>query len=86
MEPTIQQTYADNVLVEQKQKAPRQRQYRVDTSAFGGHVNVNDEWESHIWCRRFRCTPQQLRDAVKIKGTSANALRRYFEMLEHGEL
>ena len=86
MEPNIQQAYADNILVEQEQKAARPRQFRVDASAFGGHINLEDEWESHIWCRRFRCTSQQLRDAVKIKGTSANALRRYFEMKEYGDI
>lgn len=86
MEPSIQQAYADNILLEQEQKAPRSRQWRVDASAFGGHVNLNDEWESHIWCRRFRCSPQQLCDAVKIKGTSAAALRRYFEMREYGDI
>ena len=86
MEPTPQQAYIDNILFEQQQKEPRAKQWRVDTSAFGGHVNADDEWEAHIWCRRFRCTDQQLRDAVKIKGTSANALRRYFEMKEYGNL
>jgi hypothetical protein len=84
---TPQQAFAQAALLEpQAAPTPKQKVWRVDARSFGGHVNVEDEWEAHIWCRRFACTLQQLRDAVKIKGTSANALRRYFEMKEYGDI
>jgi hypothetical protein len=86
METTPQQAFAQAALLEPQVQTPREKVWRVDARSFGGHVNVEDEWEAHIWCRRFACSLQQLRDAVKIKGTSANALRRYFEMKEYGDI
>lgn len=81
MHTTTQQTYLDSIIIDQQLKTPP-RQWRVDTRAFGGRVNLDDEWETHIWCRRLGCNLQQLREAVAIKGNSANALRRHFEMRE----
>lgn len=79
METDIQQAYLNSILQEQQRKAAPPRQWRVDTRAFGGRINIDDEWETHIWCRRFGCTAQQLQAAIAMKGTSALALRRYFE-------
>lgn len=81
MHTTTHQSYLDSILINQQLKAPAP-QWRVDTRAFGGRINVDDEWEAHIWCRRFGCNLQQLREAVAMKGTSANALRRHFEVRE----
>ncbi len=39
-------------------------------------VNVNEDWEVRWWCREFGCTEQQLRDAVRKVGVSADAVRR----------
>jgi hypothetical protein len=39
-------------------------------------VNVNEPWEVRWWCQEFGCTEQQLRDAVRKVGVSADAVRR----------
>jgi hypothetical protein len=40
-------------------------------------VNVNEEWERRWWCKEFGCTEQQLRDAVRAVGVSADKVRQY---------
>jgi hypothetical protein len=37
-------------------------------------VNVNEEWELQYWSKKFGVSAQQLRDAVKAVGTSAEAV------------
>ena len=42
-----------------------------------GRVNVTRYIEIRYWAREFKCTPDQLRDAVKAAGTSADAVKAY---------
>jgi hypothetical protein len=42
-------------------------------------VNVNEEWERRWWCKEFRCTEQQLRDAVRAVGVSADKVRQHLK-------
>lgn len=78
-EISTQQAYLNSLVLDQQRKALPSRPWQLDTRAFGGRVNMDDEWEVHIWCRRFGCTARQLQEAIAIKGNSALALRRHFE-------
>jgi hypothetical protein len=40
-------------------------------------VNVTRHNEIRYWAQEFKCTPDQLREAVKAAGTSAAAVRVY---------
>lgn len=40
-------------------------------------VNVNEEWELQYWSKKFGVSAQQLRDAVKAVGTSAEAVGKH---------
>lgn len=40
-------------------------------------VNVNEEWELQYWSKKFGVSAQQLRDAVKAVGTSADAVGKH---------
>jgi hypothetical protein len=40
-------------------------------------VNLTRYYEIRYWAREFRCTPDQLRDAVKAAGNSAQAVKAY---------
>jgi hypothetical protein len=42
-------------------------------------VNVNEEWERRWWCKEFGCTEQQLRDAVRVVGVSADRVRQHLK-------
>jgi hypothetical protein len=42
-------------------------------------VNVNEEWERRWWCKEFGCTEQQLRDAVRAVGVSADKVRQHLK-------
>lgn len=42
-------------------------------------VNVNEDWELRYWCKKFGCTPDQLRAAVKAVGVSSAAVERYLK-------
>jgi hypothetical protein len=42
-------------------------------------VNVTRYKEVSYWAREFKCTPDQLRDAVKAAGTSAAAVKAYLD-------
>jgi hypothetical protein len=39
-------------------------------------INVNESWELQYWTRELGVSEEQLRDAVKTAGTSAEAVRR----------
>ena len=39
-------------------------------------VNVHEPYEVEYWSQKLKCTPQQLRDAVKKVGTSAAAVEK----------
>jgi hypothetical protein len=45
------------------------------------HVNVRQDYEIRYWTKELRCTPNQLRDAVKASGTSVEAVRAYLAKL-----
>ncbi|MFS0755852.1 DUF3606 domain-containing protein [Noviherbaspirillum sp. 1P10PC] len=40
-------------------------------------VNVNEEWELQYWSKKFGVSAEQLRDAVKAVGTSADAVGKH---------
>jgi hypothetical protein len=42
----------------------------------GSKVNVNEDYEVEYWTKKFGCSPQQLRDAVKKVGTGADAVQK----------
>jgi len=42
-------------------------------------VNVTRHREILYWAREFKCTPDELRAAVKAAGTSAVAVKAYLE-------
>ena len=39
-------------------------------------VNVHEDYEVQYWTKKFGCTPQQLKDAVKKVGTGAAAVEK----------
>jgi hypothetical protein len=41
-------------------------------------VNVNEDWEVAYWTRKFGVTADQLKQAVKQVGTSADKLGQHF--------
>jgi len=41
-------------------------------------VNIHEPWEVEYWCKEFNCTKLQLALAVEKHGTSAAAIRKYF--------
>ncbi|MFL6717564.1 MAG: DUF3606 domain-containing protein [Burkholderiaceae bacterium] len=40
-------------------------------------VNVNEAWELQYWSKKFGVTEEQLRDAVKAAGPSADAVGKH---------
>lgn len=40
-------------------------------------VNVNEPWELQYWSRKFGVSEDQLKDAVKAAGTSADAVGKH---------
>ncbi|HUP91998.1 MAG TPA: DUF3606 domain-containing protein [Solimonas sp.] len=40
-------------------------------------INVEEKWERTWWCRKFGCTEQELRAAVRDAGPSAEAVGHY---------
>ena len=40
-------------------------------------VNVNEDWELNYWSKKFGVTKEQLKNAVKAVGDSAEAVRTY---------
>jgi len=34
-------------------------------------VNLSQDWEVRHWCKEFNCTADELREAVKLAGSSA---------------
>jgi hypothetical protein len=32
-------------------------------------ISLTESWEVSYWCKRFKCTPEQLRQAVKAAGS-----------------
>jgi hypothetical protein len=41
-------------------------------------INVNEDYELQYWAETLGVTKEQLRNAVKEVGTSAEAVKRYF--------
>lgn len=42
-------------------------------------VNVNESWELAYWTKKFGVSEDQLKQAVKQVGTSAEAVSKYFK-------
>ena len=42
-------------------------------------VNVNEDWEVSYWTRKFGVTADELKQAVKQVGTSADKLGEHFK-------
>ena len=40
-------------------------------------VNIHEPWEVAWWCAHFGCTKEQLSQAVKVVGVSAEAVKKY---------
>lgn len=40
-------------------------------------INVNEAWELQYWTRKFGVSEQQLKDAVKAAGPSADAVGKH---------
>jgi len=41
-----------------------------------GRINVHEDYELQYWTKKFRVTPEKLREAVSKVGTSAEAVER----------
>lgn len=39
-------------------------------------INIEEEWEVRYWSQKLGVTPQQLKDAVKTVGPSADAVQK----------
>jgi hypothetical protein len=39
-------------------------------------INVHENYEVEYWTKKFGCTPQQLKDAVKKVGTGVEAVKK----------
>lgn len=44
-------------------------------------INVNEDYELRDWSQRLGVTPDELREAVKAVGTSADAVRKHLGKL-----
>lgn len=42
-------------------------------------INVNQDYELQDWSKKFGVTPEQLKDAVKAVGTSAEAVEAHLK-------
>lgn len=42
-------------------------------------ISINEEYEVRDWARTLGCTEEQLREAVKAVGNSAQAVRVYLQ-------
>ncbi|WP_347216204.1 DUF3606 domain-containing protein [Chryseobacterium sp.] len=40
-------------------------------------VNINEDWEVNYWCKKFGVTKDQLKNAVKAVGDSADAVQKF---------
>jgi len=54
-----------------------------DKSKSGGQdrsrINVNEDYELRDWSKKFGVTPDELRAAVKVAGTSADAVEAHLK-------
>ena len=42
-------------------------------------INVNEPYEVEYWTKKFACSPQQLRGAVKAVGVSVKKVEQYIQ-------
>jgi len=76
------QQYRDTIPDEAERCVPRSNNpkcYEEDhliSLQAGGHPNVHEKYELDCWSRKFRVTPDELRDTVKRVGTSQEAIER----------
>lgn len=40
-------------------------------------ISLKEDYEVRDWCKSLGCTPEQLQDAVKAVGDSADAVRQH---------
>jgi hypothetical protein len=40
-------------------------------------IDVTEEWELRYWSKKFSCTPEQLKEAVKAAGVSVESVRKH---------
>ena len=40
-------------------------------------ISLEEDYEVRDWCQSLGCTPEQLREAVKAVGNSADAVRKH---------
>ncbi|HTF82143.1 MAG TPA: DUF3606 domain-containing protein, partial [Cytophagales bacterium] len=45
-------------------------------------VSLNEPWEVRYWCDAFDCTEDELKDAISLRGNSADALKTYFGKID----
>ncbi len=43
-------------------------------------INLSQDYEIRYWCKKFRCTEKELRDAVSLVGDSATAVQTYLSL------
>lgn len=42
-------------------------------------IDINDPNEVSYWCKKFKCTERELRDAVRNAGKSADEVEKYLK-------
>jgi hypothetical protein len=42
-------------------------------------INVNEDWERRYWMTQLCCSEKQLREAVRVVGSSVDAVRAYLQ-------
>jgi hypothetical protein len=42
-------------------------------------IDINDPNEVNYWCKKFKCTVQELKDAVRSAGKSAGEVEKYLK-------
>ena len=47
-------------------------------------VNLGEPWEVRFWSREFRCSEDQLRQAVREAGDGAGSVRAWFANRQYG--
>lgn len=43
----------------------------------GHRIFLGEDYDVREWCKDLRCTPQQLREALRTVGNSADAVRQH---------
>jgi len=51
-------------------------------SSDSDRINLDEDWERRYWARFFGITEMELREAVAVVGSQADALRKHFWLLQ----